>query len=165
MHTLPHDLSTKTRLISASVYPAAFFGCELVPLGTAHVDQIRPELATALYGNSASRNSAVAIHLTPKIIDPQIYVIYQALCAARYFLITAPIEQQRIFCNIVATHTGTHSDCHGPAGCLKYYIMKFGWQFTDTGQIHIDIFSQLTFGKVPNNVCSLSACLHGITIC
>lgn len=143
VQSLPQDLTTKTRLIGASVYPAAFYGCKLVPLGQAHLDHLRPKIVSALYGDSSSRNSALAIHLTPSLLDPQVYVIYHTLCAARYFLLTAPVAHQELFCRIVAHHSGNHFDCHGPAGCLKYYIMKFGWRFSTSGQIHLDTFISL----------------------
>ena len=49
VQSLPqYDLSVKTRLIATSVYPVAFYGSELVPLGCSHVNQLRPQIVSAL---------------------------------------------------------------------------------------------------------------------
>ena len=147
VQSLPHDISTKTRLVATSVYPAAFYGSELVPLGSVHVNQLRPQIISAIYGESSSRNSALALHLTPKLLDPMVYLIYQTICAARYYLLTVSELQQTTFCNLVAGHSGKHVECLGPAGCLKYYIMKFGWQLTPEGQLHVDTFLSFDLRK------------------
>ena len=147
VQSLPYDLTTKTRLVATSVYPAAFYGSEILPLGSSHVDQLRPTIVNALYGESSSRNSTLALHIAPDILDPMVYLTYQAICAARHYLLAATPDQQRSFCTLVSRHTGKHTDCLGPAGCLKFYLQKMGWQLTKDGQLHVDTFLSLELRK------------------
>ena len=53
------DLDTKAKVISASVYPVAFHGAELCPIGTAHTRSLRHHVAEALIGPSESSGHAV----------------------------------------------------------------------------------------------------------
>lgn len=72
---LPHDIRTKAHLILTGVYPQVFYASALIPIGTTHADTLRTQVADALLGHSASRNSAIAIQATPMMVDPQVVLI------------------------------------------------------------------------------------------
>ena len=141
-------LPSKTRLVSAGIYPVAMYGMELVPVGTQHMDSLRTAVVNALYGPSVSRNSAIAIHCTPNVLDPQLVLMQRIILAARRFLIRANATEKGRFFKLVARHSGLAHECKGPAGVLKYHLCKFGWQLNPMGQLSINAFVQLPFLEV-----------------
>lgn len=144
-------LHSKARLITAGIYPVALYGMELVPVGSQHMDQLRTAVANALFGASVSRNSAIAIHCTPAVQDPQLVLMQRVILSARRFLLRAKaIEKERFF-NMVACHNGAAHECKGPAGVLKYHLCKFGWQLCRKGILAINGFVQLPFLEIGIN--------------
>ena len=141
-------LPSKTRLVSAGIYPVAMYGMKLVPVGTQHMDALRTVVANALLGPSISRNSAIAIHCTPNLLDPQLVIMQRILMAARRFLTRANDAEKSRFFRLVATHSGLSHECKGPAGVLKYHLGKFGWQLGAQGQLVINAFIQVPFLEV-----------------
>jgi hypothetical protein len=138
-------LFSKARLITSGIYPVAMYGMELTPVGTQHIDNLRTAVAGALLGPSVSRNSALAIHCTPNVQDPQVVLMQRTLMAARRFLYRATTAEQARFFHLVSRHTGLSYECKGPAGVLKYRLDKFGWQLTSQGNLVINAFVQFPF--------------------
>jgi hypothetical protein len=138
-------LPTKTKLITSGIYPVAMYGMELIPVGSQHLDSLRTAVANALFGPSISRNSAIAIHCTPAVQDPQLVLFQRILLAARRFLLRATEEERdRFFC-MVACHRGVAMDCKGPAGVFKYHLTKFGWQLAKNGNLEVNAFVTFPF--------------------
>ena len=138
-------LQSKTRLVTAAIYPVAMYGMELTPVGAQHLDSLRTEVANALFGPSISRNSAIAIHCTPNVYDPQLVLMQRILLAARRFLYRASEAERNRFFRLVARHSGQAHECKGPAGVLKYHLCKFGWQLGTQGQLEINAFVTFPF--------------------
>ena len=136
-------LFSKARLITSGIYPVAMYGMELTPVGSQHIDSLRTAVASALLGPSVSRNSALAIHCTPNVQDPQVVLMQRTLMAARRFLYRATPEEQIRFFQLVSRHTGLSYDCKGPAGVLKYRLDKFGWQLNPQGLLIVSAFVQV----------------------
>ena len=97
LENLNEPLESKTRLITAAIYPVAMYGMELVPLGTQHMDTLRTAVVAAMLGHSISRNSAIALHCTPNIQDPQVILMQRVLMSARRFLFRASAAEKRDF--------------------------------------------------------------------
>ena len=140
LKTFAHNLRVKTHLVQAGVYPAVFYGCELVPIGETHLDQLRADVASALLGNSISRNSAVTLQMVPSLRDPEEELLLRILCAAKRFLFRASQEDRQSFFNILARHSGKYADCRGPIGTLKFHALRMGWSFSNGGHLLHDPF-------------------------
>ena len=130
-------LKSKSHLVRGGAYPVAFFGVALTPIGEQHVDGLRSATATALLGHSQSRNSALAIVASPDCLDPLEYAILTALRAVRRFLLHLDAADQNTFFSMAACHDGSAIHCRGPAGVLKFWIMKLGWIIDRQGFLHI----------------------------
>ena len=144
LQTMPHDLHTKTHLITAGLYPQVFYGVEVMPLGAQHTDHLRIQISSALFGKSQSRNSAVAVAITPKLRDPEVEIATRAIKAARRYLLRTTVEKQQRFLATVARHSGDWNRCHGPAGSLNYYLRRFGWQCDSHGTLVVAPFVRLS---------------------
>ena len=158
LSTMQHDMSTKAHLIKTAIYPQMFYGVELLPLGMQHFDKMRNQLAASLLGKSPSRNSALAIAHVPHFMDPEPFVICQAVKAARRHLIRASQAEVDAFCHMLSRHSGRWMDCHGPAGSLKYYLSKLGW--TVNGQGHIQVNGFVTLNLLTTGLPSLRMWIH-----
>ena len=134
---MPHDCQTKVHLLRAGIYTQVAYGTELMPLGTQHLDQLRVQACEGLLGSSHSRNSAVALASIPQIMDPEIYVTYRAIRAAKRYLARASPREQDEFLRDVSSHSGTWSHCKGPAGSLKCYLLRQGWLLDPQGHIQV----------------------------
>ena len=98
-------LFSKARLITSGIYPVAMYGMELTPVGTQHIDNLRTAVAGALLGPSVSRNSALAIHCTPNVQDPQVVLMQRTLMAARRFLYRATTGRtSQVFSPCISPH-------------------------------------------------------------
>lgn len=142
LQSMPHDVLTKTHLARTAILPT-LYGVALLPLGESHTISMRSQLANAILGHNHSRNSTLAIQFLPRMIDPSIWVILQALEAARRFLIQACPSDQQLFFRVLATHNGSSNACKGPASCLKHYLLRLGWTGSELGYIHVSAFVSL----------------------
>eukprot|EP00438_Fugacium_kawagutii_P012243 Skav216859 [mRNA] locus=scaffold1042:124091:129630:- [translate_table: standard] len=140
LQRMPHSFEVKTHLIKSGVYPAAFYGSELLPLGTAHTDEIRSAACSALLGPSPSRNSHVAMLCVPSLLDPELFVIRQAVLATRRFLIQASDQTKAQFLEVATQHSGVTHKCRGPAGALAHYLNRLSWTLDAQGYLHVDAF-------------------------
>lgn len=120
-------MDEKTRLVVSGVYPCAFYGLQLIPVGIQHFARLRTAVADSLLGHSKSRNSAIALTCIKGIDDPLVAAVILALRAARRFLLSTQPATCSQFLNLAALSPGTSQTCSGPASCLKYYISQLGW--------------------------------------
>ena len=142
MASMPHGFHTKQHLIAQGVFPAAFYGTELVPMTETHLNQLRAQVATALLGPSPSRNSAIAVFASPKCLEPFEFLMVRTLRIVRRFLHRFP-DQQRRFFQLLARSRGVFHEIRGPAACLKYYLLQLGWTVSPEGLIHVSAFCSL----------------------
>ena len=146
--TLPLD--TKTQLTRGSVLPVALYGTEVIPLGEVHIRKLRSAISNALLGHSQTRNAALALLAIPKMQDPMLDIVLRSLRAMRkLFLSLSPACQKEFLC-VASRHTGFHTQCKGPIGCMIYYLSKLGWSFTAAGTIQVEA---IFFGLWPPRVC------------
>ena len=142
LQSLPHDVFTKAHLASVSIFPT-LYGVALLPLGESHTNQLRVHLVNAVLRPNHSRSSLLAMQFLPSLVDPGLWVILQALEAARRFLISANPSDRQLFCRMLARHSGTPNECKGPVGILKHYILRLGWTANTDGHIHVSPFLSL----------------------
>ena len=140
---LQFDLKTNVHLVRGGIFSSIFWGVELYPFGSQHLQTLRVKTANAILGPSVSRNSAIAIAFMPGLVDPSVYLTTRAIAAARRFLLRSDEAIQSSFLNRLACHSGIFHDCRGPIGVLKYYLLKFGWEVTRTGSLLVSAFVQL----------------------
>ena len=143
-------LKSKVLMLQGGIYPVAFYGIALFPLGIHHFDTLRPLCADGLLGPSPSRNSAIAVAATPGACDPLPYAIRIALRTVRRFLNQLTAEEQQTFYVIAARHTGQANQVQGPAGALRYWLNKLGWSISREGLIDVQTFSQVPLRTTSN---------------
>ena len=144
LYQMPHSLEVKVKLVHMGIYAQALYGSELMPLGLQHTNKMRTQLANSLFGKSRSRNSALAISVTPRLVDPELFVIFKAIKSARRHLSRAPSSEVEDFCYTASRHTRNWQDCQGPAGCLAHYLDRLQWNLTREGDLLIDGFVKLS---------------------
>ena len=156
---LPHDLEVKEHLIGSSVFPAMFHGCEIKPISSDELQQIRSYTADALFGPCYSLSPAVALLLTRgAILDPEFWVLWKVISAARKFLVTSPDDLRLAFLGTSSTFQGNLNKVIGPATAFGFCVRKLGWNINRFGGIHVSGF--LTFNVMQ---CSLKR-LHRFAI-
>eukprot|EP00438_Fugacium_kawagutii_P013119 Skav209590 [mRNA] locus=scaffold1607:162063:167390:- [translate_table: standard] len=126
----------KLHMVRASVYPAAFYGVELVLAPVQQLDSLRTQVAHAILGSSCrNANSAILLHVIPKLDDPHLHVVLQALKQAKYFLSHATCEVRQQFLNILASHSSNFR-VQGPASALREYLARVGVSCDKQGFLH-----------------------------
>ena len=134
----------KTMLIHGAMYPEAFFGAEILPVGDTHCRKLRTAINVALYGDSPTRNPAIAVAATPGLLDPMLELIVRVLCAIQRMLRKFPPDHQLTFYTIVSKHSDLLYQCRGLAGVLAYYLSKFDLQLDPS-----ECLSHAAFCKKP----------------
>eukprot|EP00438_Fugacium_kawagutii_P030139 Skav208655 [mRNA] locus=scaffold3489:130348:135513:+ [translate_table: standard] len=135
LQSMPHDCHVKFQLVMGAAYPAAFYGVEILPIGEHHMQQMRPKVVNAVLGPSQSRNSTIALACSPGLDDPLVFILCKVLRSAKRFLHSLSPVDQTSFLSIASEHSARISDCHGPAGCLAYYLSLIGWEVDGAGMV------------------------------
>eukprot|EP00438_Fugacium_kawagutii_P008049 Skav223958 [mRNA] locus=scaffold3540:149971:153246:+ [translate_table: standard] len=180
VQSMPHDLSTKSHLVMGGILPLAFYGLEVLPIGMHHLQNMRPGISNAVLGPNESRNSTMAIACTPRLDDPLVYIVLKILRSARRFVNSLSQADRDQFFHLVSNHTAKFSQCHGPAGCLAYYLDKVDWMVDEHGQVWVTdsvsfplmtmgikvyrLWLELTRQKNLLEECTQRDILHGLVI-
>ena len=144
------DLDVKAQVISASVYPVAFHGSELFPVGQQHTRSLRYHVAEALVGPSESMASALVTLCASKYVkDPELHMILSACAAARRFLLARDSLHHRSFFRLVSQYSPKPNTSKGPASTLKTYLVRLGWSMDAQGFIQVSTFVKLCFLSCP----------------
>ena len=143
LQSLPHDVYTKAHLARTAILPT-LYGVALLPLGEAHSAAMRTQLVNAILGYNHSRSSLIAMQYLPCVYDPGLWIILQAIEAARRYLAQATPVDASTFCHILSLHDGASSNCRGPVGCLKHYLLRLGWTVSKEGLVHVSPFVSLS---------------------
>ncbi len=143
-HPLYFVSQTALALDISGVYPSVFYGCELVPIGEAHTDHLRSQVANSILGPSISRNSSIALLCIPGVLGPEIEVIVRVMCKARRFQNRCSPQDRDFFLKQTSLHTGQYHLCRGPIGCFKHYCLRLGWIIDDKGNMSVDAFHSIS---------------------
>lgn len=117
------DLGVKVKVIAASVYPAAFHGAELFPLGEPYTRSLCHHVAEALVGPSESMSAVlVSLCASKHVHDPELHLFLKACAAAEgfYRLMTGDRATQVTFFRYAAEHFPRPNTSKGPASTLKF---------------------------------------------
>ena len=123
------DLEVKAKIIATSVYPVAFHGAELFPLGQQHTRSLRHHVAEALIGPSESMSAALGHTLClPGLSVTLSYTSSSVLVpAARRFLLSSDPDTQKFFLRCASQYFPRPNTSKGPASTLKAYVARLGW--------------------------------------
>ena len=145
-----YDLDTKVTLINQGVYPTAFYGCEMIPLGLKHFEQMRSAVANALVGTSQCMTPClITLFASFKLRDPQLHVILSAIAAARRFLHTRSLVTQELFFKCAASFRPKPNQSRGPASTLQDYLSRLGWVLDRHGHIFVTPFLRYHILEIP----------------
>ena len=104
------------------------------------LQHVRTEIASALYGNG-TMSPCVALLLTRgEILDPEYWLIWRVICAARKFVLFQPRDNQIAFMTTAAQFRGTLHKVVGPATAFGFCMQRLGWGFNKHGGIHVTPF-------------------------
>eukprot|EP00438_Fugacium_kawagutii_P019581 Skav228165 [mRNA] locus=scaffold439:319957:327714:+ [translate_table: standard] len=132
-HKWAHEV--KLHMIRASVYPSAFYGSELLLVPTMQLDSLRTQLAYAILGSACQTvSAALLVHVLPKVLDPVVHTIVQALRQAKQWLFNATAEDRATFLAILAAPS-RNSHVQGPASALREYCLRVGLSVDKQGNI------------------------------
>ena len=131
-------LKSKTTLILGGVFPVAFYGIAMLPLGVAHIDGLRKLCADGLFDVSHSRNSALAVVATPNMLDPLEYIVITAIRTVRRFLLQLPMGYPTI---VVAQLVYSNFGCRSLDGRLiervrLMFIVPLNYAYVPPAQPH-----------------------------
>ena len=122
----------------------ALYGIETYACGEKYFQQLRTTLAAVLVGPYANTNPYIAVMCASSYVkDPELIAIQQAIKATRDFHYATDREHEKCFFFHSATSTAQPAQVIGPAGALKFYLAKLGWQIDKQGFIHIDAYITL----------------------
>ena len=82
-------------------------------IGQHHIDT----LADAVHGPNHSRNSAMAVLMTPFMQDPVVALLVKVLRTCRRNLARMSCDDQKCFFDIAAQHNGESHSCRGSTYC------------------------------------------------
>ena len=112
----------------------------LLSLCADELQHVRTEIASALYGNG-TMSPCVALLLTRgEILDPEYWLIWRVICAARKFVLSQPRDNQIAFMTTAAQFRGTLHKVVGPATAFGFCMQRLGWGFNKHGGIHVTPF-------------------------
>lgn len=81
--------------------------------------------------------------IAPRLIDPELFVILQAIRQARAWLLAASEDDRESFLGIASRHQGVQGTSKGPASTLTDYLLRLGWSVDCQGFLSSHGFSQL----------------------
>eukprot|EP00435_Cladocopium_sp_Y103_P054135 s857_g17.t1 len=136
-------LSTKVQLIKGAVFPVAFYGAEVLPLGESHCRKLRTALSGALLGPSTTRNPALAMLAIPHMVDPQLELLIRAIRTMKRLYHSLTPDECELLTKMTSRHSGLAYQCRGPAGCFAFYMSKLGWKFTSACAVQVDPYVTL----------------------
>eukprot|EP00438_Fugacium_kawagutii_P026374 Skav206095 [mRNA] locus=scaffold2150:239336:242452:- [translate_table: standard] len=144
------DLRTKIHMLRSSIYPAAFYGCELLVVPQTELVSFRTQVANAILGSpNHSASSAILLHVVDAgIVDPHLHVILCAVKAAKVFLHACDPSDKERFLYIVS-RPSEQFHVHGPASSLREYLLRLGIACDRSGNLVVDNVITLNLVDTP----------------
>eukprot|EP00435_Cladocopium_sp_Y103_P039596 s1134_g10.t1 len=127
----------KAYVAMASAVTKALYGTHMYLVGEEYFSQLRSKIASALLGDHHNIQSHLACScLSPTLVDPELWVIQNAIKEARLFLLQAPSDLANLFLRMAANHRVRSHLIVGPAMALNAYLAKLGWSIDQGGALH-----------------------------
>ena len=143
LHYYQYDLDTTAQLAQQAVITKAFFGVHIYVPAQKYFDEIRSGISKALLPGKYTNPYLVCSLASPRVTDPELWVICQAIKAARRYLQYADEECQMKFLHLASRRPMLAQQITGPACALAHYLHRIGWQLTQDGQLLMDGHMQL----------------------
>ena len=138
-----YDLHTKA-LIANTAIIKALYGAHCYVTSEQPLKELRTEISNALVGLHKNVNPYIASSLlSAMVVDPEMYLIQQALRFAREYLLYADDATRQEFLAFAAGKQHRSYTVTGPAGALSLYLAKVGWQLNQQGDLLISAFFSL----------------------
>ena len=124
------------KIIQTAIWSKAFYCTEVALLGRSHFQNLRLGAAQVLTHTRQPGVAALAVHLAHNsLVDPEVFVIGQALRAARKLALRTSRTDMQTFYWLSSHASSKHSHIRGPASALRGYLERVGWQITQQGQL------------------------------
>eukprot|EP00435_Cladocopium_sp_Y103_P010442 s2088_g2.t1 len=134
----------KAYVAMAAGVTKALYGTHMYLVGEEYFSQLRSKIATALLGPHHNIQSHLACScLSPTLVDPELWVIQNAIKEARLFLLEAAPDLASLFLRMAANHRVRYNLIVGPAMALSAYLAKLGWTLNQNGAIQCTQFNHL----------------------
>ena len=138
------SVQDKAYVAMASAVTKALYGTHMYLVGEEYFSQLRSKIATAMLGSHHNIQSHIACScLSPTLVDPELWVIQNAIKEARLFLLQADPALVSLFLRMAAHHQVRYNLIVGPAMALSAYLAKLGWTIDQQGCIHCPNFNHL----------------------
>lgn len=116
---LPLNIDEKGEKIQTAIWPYLFYGTLGMPLGDKHFKALRRAATNVLVGDFKHASSHIAMqYLTPRVQDPELYVINDLITTLRRLLSYYP-ALANTFVQRIITFDGMVT---GPATTIAYYL-------------------------------------------
>ena len=139
LHRLFHQklaIDVTAKVIQSAIWTKAFYGQELHLLGKHHFQELRSQAAkTILHMHNPGVASLALTLVQDNLDDPEVFVILNAVRAAKAMLWTLPHTEQQTFLKVATKTTGGCAKNQGPASALKGYLLRLGVQLTPEGNL------------------------------
>ena len=146
---LPHDLGVKEHMIRSSVFPCMFHACEIKPPCADELQRVRTRVANALFGNAHNLSPGLALLLTNGgILDPEFWVIWKVISAARDFLLSSEGSVAKTFLYLASQFRGTLNKVLGPASTFGFCLQRMGFSINQFGGLHVKAFVTLQITQI-----------------
>ena len=145
----PLDRNTKA-LIAQTAIVKSLYGGHTHVTGEHFFRELRTEVARALVGPHQNVNSFLAcMTLSKMVMDPELYLIRQALRFAREYLLYATPDEATLFLEFAALRQHNAKKVTGPCGALAIYLEKLDWKLTQDGSLLVSAFYTLHLLHTP----------------
>ena len=139
-----YSVTTMAQLAQQAVLPKAFFGVHIYVPGQHYFDEMRTSLCQALCPGGNANPKLVIASMADKLMDPEVYVILQALRAARRYLHSATDDWKQSFLSLASRRPLEAQQITGPARALRHYVQRLGWSITKQGNLLIDPWTSVS---------------------
>ena len=139
-----YSVNIMAQLIQQAVLPKAFFGVHIYVPGQHYFDEMRTSICQALCPGGNANPKLVVASMSDRLMDPEVYVILQALRAARRYLQAASIQWKRSFLHLASRRPLEAQRITGPARALRHYVQRLGWSISTEGNLLIDPWTTIS---------------------
>ena len=150
LYKLNLSVPTAAKIIQTAIWTKAFYCTEIALLGKSHFQELRNRAAQVLTHTRQPGVAALAVHLAHStLVDPEVYVIQQALRSARKLALRISRSDRQTFYHLASHASSSNGQVRGPASALKGYLERVGWQLNKQGELITAIGLKLHLENTP----------------
>ena len=137
-------LDTKALIAHQSCTVKAMFGVHIYVPAMKYFNELRTGISQAMIPGAYTNPHLATQILTKHSIDPELYVIQQAIKSSRRFLHWASRSDCSQFLSLASRPPPEPQSITGPAQALSHYIRRLGWQISKEGMLLLDGFISIS---------------------